>query len=150
MLFLGHFHYTPPTVQASGTPSPMLSLTSSPFQMRKAQMSPSCPPVCGLLQRGGTLSGLSRLRSKLSPLSDRMFVPDTTSSQVLQWGHSSKSACHPGFQRTLFLIRQRFWWSTSYPYNKEFVSACSICAHSKTPHHAPAELLQPLPVPHRP
>lgn len=33
---------------------------------------------------------------------------------------------------------------------KEFVSACSVCARSKTSHLAPDGLLRPLPIPHRP
>eukprot|EP00063_Salmo_salar_P020107 XP_013994942.1 PREDICTED: uncharacterized protein LOC106568803 [Salmo salar] len=31
-----------------------------------------------------------------------------------------------------------------------FVAACTVCAQNKTPWQAPASLLQPLPVPHRP
>ena len=33
---------------------------------------------------------------------------------------------------------------------KEFVAACSVCAQSKASHQAPAGLLRPLPIPHRP
>lgn len=32
---------------------------------------------------------------------DRLFVPETVCSQVLQWGRASTLICHPGFQRTL-------------------------------------------------
>lgn len=35
------------------------------------------------------------------------------------------------------------------PDSKEFVAACSVCA-SKSSHHAPAGLLRPRPIPHRP
>lgn len=37
-----------------------------------------------------------------------LFVPSSARSQVLQWGHSSKLACHPGIHRTLSFIKQRF------------------------------------------
>ena len=33
---------------------------------------------------------------------------------------------------------------------REFVAACSVCARSKASHQAPARLLRPLPIPHRP
>lgn len=33
---------------------------------------------------------------------------------------------------------------------KEFILACSVCALSKSSHHAPAGLLCPLPIPHQP
>lgn len=81
---------------------------------------------------------------------DRLFVPPTARSSVLQWGHASKIACHPGSHRTLTLLRQRFWWPTIAADTREFVSACSVCARSKSSHQAPAGLLRPLPIPHRP
>ncbi|KAL2089298.1 hypothetical protein ACEWY4_013987 [Coilia grayii] len=39
-----------------------------------------------------------------------LFVPLSVRSQVLEWGHNSRVACHPGATRTLALIKQRFWW----------------------------------------
>nr|XP_008302615.1 PREDICTED: uncharacterized protein LOC103374318 [Stegastes partitus] len=41
---------------------------------------------------------------------DRLFVPPSARSQVLQWGHSSKLTCHPEVNRTLLFLRQWFWW----------------------------------------
>lgn len=41
-----------------------------------------------------------------------LFVPDPVRSQVLQWVHCSRFACHPGYRRTLFLLRRSFWWTT--------------------------------------
>lgn len=40
---------------------------------------------------------------------NRLFVPESVRSQVLQWGHASRFACHPGISRTLSLLRQHFW-----------------------------------------
>ena len=79
-----------------------------------------------------------------------LFVPEDVRSQVLQWGHSSNLACHPGAARTLGLIRQRFWWPTLGRDTKEFVAACPICARGKASHQRPAGLLNPLPIPARP
>lgn len=79
-----------------------------------------------------------------------LFVPASARSAVLQWGHGSKVACHPGIHRTLSLLQQRFWWPSMASDTREFVSACSVCARSKTSHRAPAGLLRPLPIPHRP
>ena len=81
---------------------------------------------------------------------DRLFVPPSARSPVLQWGHASKVACHPGFRRTLALLQQSFWWPSMSADTKEYVSACSVCARSKASHRAPAGLLRPLPIPHRP
>ena len=81
---------------------------------------------------------------------DRLFVPEAVRSPVLQWGHSSRIACHPGARRTLALLQQRFWWPSMAADTREFVATCSVCARSKASHQAPAGLLRPLPIPHRP
>lgn len=79
-----------------------------------------------------------------------LFVPDPMRSQVLKWGHSSNLSCHPGARRTLAFIRRRFWWPTMGVDVPSYVSACTVCAQSKTSRQAPAGLLQPLPTPRRP
>ena len=81
---------------------------------------------------------------------NRLFVPESLRSQVLQWGHSSRLACHPGVRRTLALLKQRFWWSSMADDTKGFVGACHVCAQHKSPRQAPSGLLHPLPIPHRP
>lgn len=81
---------------------------------------------------------------------NRLFVPDTVRSQVLQWGHSSKLTFHPGFHRTLAFVRQQFWWPSMPWDTRAFVSACSVCARSRVSHQTPAGQLRPLPMPDRP
>lgn len=81
---------------------------------------------------------------------NRLFVPDAVRSLVLQWGHVSRHACHPGAARTLSLLKRRFWWPTMARDVREFVAACTTCARSKALHVPPAGLLRPLPVPSRP
>ncbi len=45
-----------------------------------------------------------------------LFIPKAVRSDVLQWGHSSSIACHPGASRILDFIGRRFWWpKTSEP-----------------------------------
>lgn len=38
--------------------------------------------------------------------SGRLFVPASVHSQVLQWAHSNKIACHPGINQTLSLLKE--------------------------------------------
>ncbi len=54
--------------------------------------------------------------------------------EVLQWGHESKVACHPGVRRSLAAIRQQFL-------------ACSVCAQNKVSNRPSVGLFQPLPIP---
>ncbi|KAJ8388138.1 hypothetical protein AAFF_G00146290 [Aldrovandia affinis] len=82
--------------------------------------------------------------------SSHLFVPDSVRSQVLQWTHSSRLACHPGIQRTLSLLKRSFWWPSMGADARAFVLACTICARSKASHQPASGLLRPLPVPGRP
>lgn len=81
---------------------------------------------------------------------NRLFVPAPLRSRVLQWAHNSQFSCHPGVTRTVFVIKQRFWWPSMLQDAGEFVAACPVCAQSKTSRCPVAGLLQPLPVPKRP
>uniref|UniRef100_A0A3B3ICH7 Gypsy retrotransposon integrase-like protein 1 n=1 Tax=Oryzias latipes TaxID=8090 RepID=A0A3B3ICH7_ORYLA len=81
---------------------------------------------------------------------NRLFVPDSVRSQVIQWGHTSRRTCHPGGARTCSLLRRRFWWPTLVKDVRQYVAACPTCARNKASHQPPAGLLRPLPVPGRP
>ncbi len=49
--------------------------------------------------------------------------------EVLQWGHESQLVCHPGIRRTLFAIRQCFWWPIlATDVRTVYVLACPTCA----------------------
>uniref|UniRef100_A0A674NN42 Gypsy retrotransposon integrase-like protein 1 n=1 Tax=Takifugu rubripes TaxID=31033 RepID=A0A674NN42_TAKRU len=78
---------------------------------------------------------------------DWMFVPSSVRPQVLECGHSSCFACHPGVRRTAEFVQRRFWWPNLQEDVQEFVGACTVCARSKASHRSPAGLLHPLPVP---
>ena len=65
---------------------------------------------------------------------NRLFVPETVCSRVLQWEHSSKLTCNPGDQRTQLLLHQHFWWPELMKDVKEFVAACMGFARSKALH----------------
>ncbi len=67
----------------------------------------------------------------------RLFVPERLRSNVIQWGHCSNVACHPGIGHTMFLVKQRFWWRAMARDIREFVLACSVCARGKTSNRPP-------------
>ena len=80
----------------------------------------------------------------------RLFVPQELRGQVIHWAHSALLSCHPGVTRTIFVIRQRFWWPGMREDVLEYVSACPVCCRNKTSRKPPSGLLRPLPIPHRP
>lgn len=79
-----------------------------------------------------------------------LFIPPALRSEVLWWAHSSKLSCHPGARQTQYALLQCFWWPSLKEDTQDFVKACPVCNRHKTSRQAPAGLLQPLPVPHRP
>ena len=72
-----------------------------------------------------------------------LFIPVGVRPQVLLWGHSSNLSCHPGISRTVAFIERKFWWP-------ELRQDIKDCAQAKPSHRPPSDLLQPLPIPHRP
>ena len=81
---------------------------------------------------------------------NRLFVQEAERPQVIHWAHTSLLTCHPGVKRTMFIVKQRFWWTSMEKEVKEYVEACPVCARNKTSSRARMGLLQPLPIPNRP
>lgn len=40
----------------------------------------------------------------------RLYVVPELRGEVIHLAHTNKTACHPGIQKTLYLVQQRFWW----------------------------------------
>ncbi len=72
-----------------------------------------------------------------------LFIPKSVQTSVLQWGHSSSLACHPGATCIYWLIEQCFLWPSLVQDARRFVSACPICAAGKGSNQPPSGLLQP-------
>lgn len=80
----------------------------------------------------------------------KIYAPSSLRNRIIQWAHTSLASGHPGINRTTALVRNSFWWSTLSADVKSYVTACQICAQSRTPWQLPAGLLEPLPIPQRP
>ncbi|KAK3545337.1 hypothetical protein QTP70_004058 [Hemibagrus guttatus] len=78
------------------------------------------------------------------------FVSRSHRTSLVHSTHVSLGTGHPGIQRTLSLLQQRFWWPRMAADVKGYVQGCRECAMSKSPRHLPAGKLLPLPVPTRP
>ncbi|CDQ76181.1 unnamed protein product [Oncorhynchus mykiss] len=76
-----------------------------------------------------------------------LFVPDSVlRSDVLQWGHSTHLTCHPGMNRTVAFLRQRFCG----PPCRKTLGNSSQPARSVLRTKPTSGLLRPLPIPSRP
>ncbi len=130
------------------------------LQIFEAKASP--PPPVAILQPERVVAVVtwgveSKVRDALCDITvpagcpeSLLFVPESVRTSLLQWGHSSSLACHPGATRTHRLIKQRFSRLSMVRDARRFVSAYPICAVGKGSNRPPGGLLKPLPVPSRP
>ena len=79
----------------------------------------------------------------------KIFVGARSSARtpIMTEYHSSPSAGHPGFERTLRRITAEFYWKNMQKEVRKFVEACVVCQTTKYSTQKPAGLLQPLPIP---
>ncbi len=80
----------------------------------------------------------------------KSFVPTALRLALLDSVHSSPGSGHPGSQRTLSLLRNRYWWPNMSRDVARYVKGCPVCAIALTPRRLPEGKLVPLPIPRRP
>jgi len=82
----------------------------------------------------------------------RLYVPsfDNLRREVMKECHDSKWAGHPGIHRTLALVGNSYYWHHMKDDVEAYVKTCLVCQQDKIEQGAPAGLLEPLPIPHRP
>lgn len=125
--------------------------TEEPTPEPESILSPACVVAAVSWEIKNTIKDAQKTQPDpgLGP-PDRLFVPDSVRSEVLQWVHTSRFACHPGANRTLSLLQRYFWWPSMDKDTRSYVSACQVCARGKASHNHPSGLLQPLQIPSRP
>ena len=57
---------------------------------------------------------------------------------------------HPGIHRTLALVGNSYYWPHMKDDVEVYVKTCLVCQQDKIEQGAPAGLLEPPPIPHRP
>ena len=68
---------------------------------------------------------------------------------VLRELHCMPYSGHPGFARTLEVVRTSFYWKHMIQDVRAFVIDCPVCQTEKSSHLQPAGRLMPLPLPTR-
>ena len=114
----------------------LTELTSDEFA--KTQLEPSPP--------------WSRSPSGLLLFNLRVYVPEghDLRLRILQLKHDHETAGHPGFRKTLDLVKREFYWPGLRNYVSDYCRTCDNCSRNKAAHHKPYGLLKQLPIPERP
>lgn len=63
--------------------------------------------------------------------------------------HASLGGGHSGFHRTLWRIKQSFWWQGMKNFVREAIRECEVCQRNKGENVASPGLLSPLPLPNK-
>jgi hypothetical protein len=83
---------------------------------------------------------------------DRVCVPNSPALRlrILQEFHDAPTAGHPGYEKTLQALANRFWWPRMSRSLKSYINSCPTCQRIKPSTQSPPGLLRPHSVPARP
>ena len=78
-----------------------------------------------------------------------MYVPSVPKVKllILDEIHKTPYSGHPGYQKTITMLRKEYFWPNMKTEVAEYIARCLECQQVKTKHQHPAGLLQPLPIP---
>ncbi|KAK3508085.1 hypothetical protein QTP70_013157 [Hemibagrus guttatus] len=78
------------------------------------------------------------------------YINRARRTSLIHSAHTSLGTGHPVINKTLSLLKDRFWWPNMAADVRRYVQGCEEWAMSKDPRHLPSGKLLPLPVPSRP
>ena len=80
---------------------------------------------------------------------DRIYVPNVPKVKllILDEIHKTPYSGHPGYQKTITMLRREYFWPNMKTKLVEYIARCFECQQVKTEHQHPAGLLHPLPIP---
>jgi hypothetical protein len=80
---------------------------------------------------------------KVTPGGLRWVVPKTARSQIVFYHHDNVG--HFGAEKTLDLVKQKYWFPQMNKYIKRYVSCCLACMYNKEPTGKRPGFLHPIP-----
>jgi hypothetical protein len=80
---------------------------------------------------------------------NRVYVPNVRELKlaILNEMHNMAYARHPGYQKTVAVVKSHYFWLGMKKEIVEYIARCMECQKVKAEHRYPAGLLQPLPIP---
>jgi hypothetical protein len=76
----------------------------------------------------------------------KVFVPNNKDirQSIIAETHESPVSGHPGHLKTLYLLKERFYWPGMAIMTKQFIDGCAVCQQMKTNTHPTAAPLMPI------
>jgi hypothetical protein len=77
---------------------------------------------------------------------NKVFVPNNKDIRrsIIAETHESPVSGHPGHLKTLYLLKERFYWPGMAIMTKQFIDGCAVCQQMKTNTHPTAAPLMPI------
>lgn len=122
------------------------NLTYPPYLV-EAALDPVLHPSCILGAASWLVERVWEAQQSAPGPLKQLFISEGVRSDALQWAHASKLTYHPGVNRTLQFLRQRFWWPSMTRRIMLRPASCmprSGITSTKSSHQPPAGLLQSL------
>jgi hypothetical protein len=78
-----------------------------------------------------------------------IYVPNSQElkNMILREMHNVPYAGHPGYQKTIAVVKSQYYWPGMKKEVADFIARCLECQKVKAEHRHPASFLQPLPIP---
>ena len=94
-------------------------------------------------------TGYSLNKKELTLYKNRLYIANVPKIKLLILNeiHKTPYSGHPGYQKTITMLRKDYFWPKMKNELEEYISRCFECQQVKTKHQHPAGLLQPLPIP---
>ena len=104
------------------------------------------------MQQASPDDGLVRADGLLWTVDGRFYVPSDREvrRKLLHEAHDAPTGGHLGARKTLHKLQRTCYWLGMQRDIEDYVRGCVVCGAVKPSQQAPAGLLQPLPIPHRP
>ena len=93
-----------------------------------------------------------KLENGLLQYKNRLFVPGTNNlrTHLIHEAHDQVSTAHPGQNKTIRILRSRYYWPKMSDTIRQYIRNCAACQRATVPRDKTPGLLQPLPIPERP
>jgi hypothetical protein len=80
---------------------------------------------------------------------NRVYIPNVQELKlaILKEMHNLTYAGHPGYQKTVAVVKIHYFWLGMKREIYEYIARCMECQKVKAEHRHPAGLLQPIPIP---
>ena len=97
------------------------------------------PPMCTTLSNWSFTDSLIAYKGKIYVLTNLGLQ-----KEIIVSFHDSPLARHPGFFKTLHLIKEHYWWPGMTVFLKKYIDGCAICQQMKPNTHLTVAPLMPI------